>query len=237
MKIPATIVALAACLITFSMTPRATEDDSPIPFKKGIVWVYEGTFFNTDEHRVYKITAEWEMRVVDIQQVEDMQVAVVENLPGRYNPEYQEPHSFIDLVVRDAQGQYFIAPRGALSIDPIPGKPDANRLRAELSYTSIFWVPNPTVGLLFGQEPGYSRTDGWYCWRVMGWRKFDVSTVIKGSPQRYLRRYVIGFYTGPDHQITDFVEGVGIVRSVYVHHGTIIESYIRLKEVRVEKGS
>jgi hypothetical protein len=236
MKRSARIFTVIALIVTFAASIGAMGDDSPIPFQKGVVWVYEGVFFNTDEHSVHKSTAEWEMRVVDVLRVEDMQVAVVENLPGSYNPEYEEPHTFIDLVVRDGKGQYFIAPRGALVKDPNTGLPDAKRLRAELSFNSIIWVPNPRVGLLFGQEPGYNRTDGWYCWRVMGWRKYDLATVIKGSPQSFARRYVLGFYTGPDHQITDFVEGVGIVRSVYVHHGTIIESYVRLQEVKNGNG-
>ena len=37
-----------------------------------------------------------------------------------------------------------------------------------------------------------------------------------------------------DLSMDDFVEGVGLVRHVYVHHGTVIQAYVRLVQMRAD---
>lgn len=233
-QILASIYILAFCSIVI----RAVVNQDPrlFPFQKGTVWAYEGTFFNTKNQRVDKIVSRWEMKVLDIQQQGDMEVALVSGFPGTYDPETKEPETARALVIRNKEGNYYLISATAHPKDSLNAIPAAAIIRMRLTEDNLIWVRKPRVGELFGQGPHYDRNDGMYCWKVMGWRPFDLSKVIKTPPVRSARKYILGYYTNADHVIIDYVEGIGIVSYVYMHHATVRQTYIKLMQIRVENG-
>jgi hypothetical protein len=91
-----------------------------------------------------------------------------------------------------------------------------------------------TVGRKTGQVP--SRDDTWYCWcveqvearapRIRGFRS-----------HRSLKTYRLAYRTCPDHQILEVVPGLGIIRFVYNHHGTVSSADVRLVSFQAPGGS
>lgn len=228
---------LIAALALASLAPRLQQRGEPklFPFQKGEVWVYEGVFFNSDEHSVSKKTVRWEMRALDVKAVGDMEVALVTGFPPAHDPEGKDPRKDRVLIVRDARGRYFLVtpePDTDRWFESIPAEEE---IRGSLSDDGLVWVPGLKVGGIFAQGPDYERDDGFYCWRVLGWRRFDLAAVMESPPERWGRRYVLGYDTGPDRQICDYVPGVGLVRFVYVLHGAVVQDYVRL--VRVSRES
>jgi len=74
-----------------------------------------------------------------------------------------------------------------------------------------------------------------YCWHVESVRKNDLKK-IKGIPANACKtEYKLAYRTGPDHQVMDFVPGVGLTHYVYVHHGSISEMDMKLLEVHLQK--
>ena len=81
------------------------------------------------------------------------------------------------------------------------------------------------VGRKWDQDP--AREDTWYCWCVERAQATGLS--IGGFASRGpLKTYRLAYRTCPDHQLLDIVPGLGIVRFVYNHHGTVASSDVRL---------
>jgi hypothetical protein len=87
------------------------------------------------------------------------------------------------------------------------------------------------VGRAFGQDRdnGDGR-DGLYAWLV------ESETAIADRPPwlplaTEPTRWRLAYRTAPDHQLLDFVPGVGIARYVYAHHGTAASIDVRLSTV------
>src|SRR5262249_49475594 len=86
-----------------------------------------------------------------------------------------------------------------------------------------------TIGKKFGHMDS-PRSN--YYWVVKS-KRLSRLTGIKGvSPLKKWLKYTLLFWTNSDHQIIEFVPGIGIVHSYYVHHGTIHEIDLRLQELR-----
>jgi hypothetical protein len=87
------------------------------------------------------------------------------------------------------------------------------------------------VGRVFGQDRDTDkRGDGLYAWSV------ESRTAVSDHP-RWLAlattpvRWRLAYRTAPDHQLLEFVPGVGVSRYVYAHHGTVANSDVRLSAV------
>ncbi len=81
------------------------------------------------------------------------------------------------------------------------------------------------VGRKWDQDP--AREDTWYCWCVeqVHARGLSIGGFASRGP---LKTYRLAYRTCPDHQLLDIVPGLGIVRYVYNHHGTVISTDARL---------
>jgi hypothetical protein len=230
-------VSILGCFfLSASILATESGEGRLFPIHKGTVWTYEGTVYGTRGNRVHKQTAQWDMRVLDVWQEDGLAVALVTGFPGTFSLESQEPGRAKALIARDRGGRYYLIPE-VPELDRIfETIPAAGAIREWLVADNLIWVPTPSVGDSFGKVPEYTGNDGRYCWRVMGWRAFDVRTVMNNPPHRTARRYILGFYTNPDHVIQDFVEGVGLVRYMYIHHGTVEQTYVKLVRVVLDAG-
>jgi hypothetical protein len=88
-----------------------------------------------------------------------------------------------------------------------------------------------SVGRVFGEDAASGqRSDGLYRWLV------ESKAPVSDHPQ-WLRlaaeplRWRLAYRTAPDHQLLDFVSGVGITRYVYGHHGTVANTDVHLSTV------
>jgi hypothetical protein len=74
------------------------------------------------------------------------------------------------------------------------------------------------------------RTDNLYAWVVE--KIAERRLRIKGLAGRSRRLVaVLAYRTLPDHQVVEIAQGVGVVRYLYEHHGTVASADVRLVEV------
>jgi hypothetical protein len=102
----------------------------------------------------------------------------------------------------------------------------------ELSTRSAVIDSGLAAGRLYGGEPDRGdRPDADYAWHV----EVPIS-IADSAPWRRLALVPMGwriaYRTLPDHEVLDFVPGVGITRYVYSHHGTVADTDVRLVAVR-----
>lgn len=86
-------------------------------------------------------------------------------------------------------------------------------------------------GKEWGHECDFKRTDHRYCYYVKDVKYKDLS-YIKGIGKGTRKIYTISYNILSSHDEIDYVEGIGIIRYEYVHHGTVDEKYIKLVEVK-----
>ena len=88
------------------------------------------------------------------------------------------------------------------------------------------------VGRAYGGAPDRGdRPDGLYVWNV----ESAIPLARRASWSTLAHRangWRLAYRTLPDHELLDFVPGVGITRYVYSHHGTVAETDVRLLAVR-----
>jgi len=204
------------------------------PTKKGTILSYKGTFYETIGRKVQRIDVSWKMKIQDWQKKEKYEITLVSGYPTAYNWELPKGDDGRAFIIRDDKGIYYLLQEKkeiSISFDSIP---DLESIKKYLTWDNVIWQRNLKVGDLFGQEPDYNRTDGFYCWRLMGWRSFQMPAENSSSPTNPTKRYVVGYFTNPDHIIVDYVYKVGVVRYAYVHHGTVCQAYVHL--ISIEDG-
>ncbi len=79
----------------------------------------------------------------------------------------------------------------------------------------------PKIGRHWGEISEVKRNDTMYRWEV------ETKEVVK-VPAGNFMCYRLAYRTNPDHQIIWFCPKVGIVKMQYVHHGTIMNTFIEL---------
>jgi hypothetical protein len=221
-----------ALLLSLAVVQAGERNANLFPTKKGTIWTYEGTFYETVGRKVRRIDVSWQMKVEDWERKENYEIILVTGYPTAYNWELPKSDDGKAFIIRDDEGRYYLLQEKngiPISFDRIP---DLESIRKYLTWDNLIWQRNLKVGDLFGQETGNNRTDGFYCWRLMGWRFFQMPAENSASPANHTKRYIVGYYTNPDHMIVDYVYGVGVVRYVYVHHGTVCQAYVRLVSIK-----
>jgi len=222
----ASILILPALAFELRDFTALVPDSCPIPIEKGIQWVYEGkvewTGIGFGGVKTAKIR--WITEVVDVFKGTNAQAAVVRGFPSElvaYDPG-QIPGFTVLLSLSNrvycfsanAEKQATsLARRYSQVPSSVPG-----------DFEALFQWPLVT-GCKLGQNP--VREDTWYCWCVEQVSKKPIS--VKGfDGNRSQKTYRLAYRTCPDAQFLDVVPGLGIVRFVYNHHGTVASTDVHL---------
>lgn len=235
-------------LLAVFLSSTAYGKDIPLfPFETGAHWVYKGRVqWAEPVSRVKSIIVTWHMKVKSVASWSGYEMALIEGHPGDlpwYDPG-RKPNQYI--LIRDAEGRYYEIRRFEeynggwehLSVD-LKQKHEQNAIMfnsfpafketlAALSRDNMIWDPPPVVGKQFGKDPDSDRTDGFYCWTVLGHRTYHPKYLLGAGSRISSRRHILIYRTNPDHIIIDYVPGIGIARYQYQHHGTVSTVDVRL---------
>ena len=221
------LVSVFASLLLTSCT-RSPQLPAPcsdfFPMGVGTCWEYTGRVKWTPENGgSAEADVTWEIKVLSRQSVGPFDVAIVRGFPSGLAWQAPESCKPVDyLVVRTGQGRYY-------RIEPFDAQKDGGLLSSAKLLTEacteyrLFLFSGMRKGDTWAFDPyDAPRTDGWYQWHV---EKETIAKTAGGAP---VIQYTLAYRTNPDHTITDFAPGIGLVRYQYVHHGTVAECDLRL---------
>ena len=198
----------------------------------GREWIYTGSArWTTDGNRVDSGSVHWVMQCLAVRSRNGLRAALVRGWVHElawYAP--GDRPSFSALIEYRERLYVIDAADSAIAVESI-----AHALRTDpraLSSGSAVIDSGLAAGRLYGGEPDRGdRPDAFYAWHVEG----PVS-VADQAPWRRLALvpsgWRIAYRTRPDHEVLDFVPGIGITRYVYSHHGTVADTDVRLVAVR-----
>jgi hypothetical protein len=204
----------------------STGSFSVLPLAVGARWIYSGKVEWTvpNSAKVERAEIRWVTEVVEIVEGQGRRAAVIRGFPDElawYEPQ-QSPGFCVLLGMHDRM--YRLRAKGERQARALAQRLVGNPDDIPDSAEQLMQLPL-AVGRKWGQDP--ARQDTWYCWCVE--RKQSKKLSIKGmeakGPQTIYR---LAYRTCPDHQFLDLAPGLGIVRYVYCHHGTVASADVRL---------
>ncbi|HEY3379636.1 MAG TPA: hypothetical protein VGL77_19345 [Armatimonadota bacterium] len=201
---------------------------APFPLIKGASWTYRGQLkWTTTAHSVRQAAITWTMEVTDVVHRTPYAAAVIRGfLTDLAWAEPKTPRSD-SLLLWDSNARYYL-----LQGDAVPRilkrlRDQHDRLEGLVDASQQLFAFPLACGQRFGDPALVARPDGWYCWSVE-----DQGTValdgITGVRKGEYPSFRLAFRTNPDHQVLQFVPGVGFSAYSYVHHGTVAEAEFKL---------
>ncbi|MCB9076612.1 MAG: hypothetical protein H6631_03410 [Anaerolineaceae bacterium] len=212
----------AAPTSTLEPTPQPRAD---FPLEKGAMWRYEGTVKWQEGSEVLKDNVTWTMEVIDSIDRLHVKGYLLKGSPldlAWYEPG-KEPGTHVIVQVGT---KYYYGDKTTWS-----RLQDPDDLLLELVTEGDLFLDLPLqANKYFGETAQITRSDFAYFWVVEGEETVSLEQVTGLDSAGELTQYALAFRTLPDHQLVDFVPGVGISHYVYVHHGTVAEADVRLVE-------
>ena len=206
------MLIVAAALLFAGASPP-----SPLGFPDapGTVWHFKAAVQWTPENssQVRSADITWNTSVISKHHSGAATVLVLSGFPtdlAWYEPAMRPR---VTLITTTSEGLYLNTLPDQADIQKaieqaLKGAPEGERIL----------LAHPRVGDCLGGTPG--RDDGRYCWHVE--RKVT---------RRGHTGWEVAYRTNPDHQLLEFVPGVGVTLFEFEHHGTVASARAELTSV------
>ena len=229
-----------ACALWISVPCSLQADSDYFPLEKGNFWIYRGeTKFlrknpDTGKSEPKAEVLTWKMEVVDTITRDHLFAALIKGAP--FDLSWYEPGKVRGdhLIVRAGTATFYFF-TGKEALEAWSKIKDESQSLFDLEKGGELLIDAPLVeGKVYGGELG-NMARGRYCWLVEGEREFNPKRFPAAGKLVNPRDFTLAYRTSPDHQIIDFVPGLGIVGFQYVHHGTLSETDLGLIEFQKAK--
>jgi formylglycine-generating enzyme required for sulfatase activity/murein DD-endopeptidase MepM/ murein hydrolase activator NlpD len=209
------------------------------PLTKGTYWIYSGVVKWQESAKDVEKTLTWKMEVVDTLIYDYLNVAIIKGHPSDldwYGGENQDNYLSHRLIVygsKDGLEKFFlfgVEQVGELATDK---EKAIKRIidNAGPDYNDDLFLELPlTIGKKFGDPEQITRSDNAYCWYVESKDQIQLNNIKGISSPSKMNRYRLVFQTLPDDTTIEYVQGIGITRYAYNHHGTTSETDLKLIE-------
>lgn len=207
------------------------------PILKGTVWVYQGKVkWTSPPDKVHEKDMIWTMEVLETVQRGHVSAAFVKGHPSdlAWYDEDLEPGEY--LILKVGSSKYYMLGQQRAE-DTLKRLRDMDDFLGNLVTDQDMILELPMKkGDVFGESCQITRPDMFYFWFVESVDRVSLDSVkgidcAKGCSEEY-KRYTLTFQSAPDHQIVQFIPGVGISSYSYLHHGTVSEAHLKLTEYR-----
>lgn len=197
-----------------------------LPLEKGERWVYQGSVSWTDVDSAAVESSEitWITEVVEVFHGDEVAAAVVRGFPDElawYEPGQQPGYS----VLLGVGGRLYHVEANSEEEANASARSLASGKQVLPTLDELLLDLPLAVGKRWGGDTG--REDGWYYWNVedLQERRLNVGD-IPGSGA--VEVFTLAYRTCPDHQVIEYSPGIGILRYVYAHHGTVASANVSL---------
>jgi hypothetical protein len=201
------------------------------PLLPGTQWVYRGYVRSHVEGstigRVTGVT--WTMSVERTVERDGISAAVVRGFPSDLDWSAGDAKPRASVLVETRGGKFYLNSQD--NVQPVLDQIDDPKYSLGNLTTDddlVFQLPL-AAGKKFCDEQAMRREDGMYCWVASGPHAAALDHVAGVAPGARAA-FDMEFNTLPDDCEFEFVEGVGITRYEYHHHGTIADTELRLVE-------
>ncbi|HEX3798311.1 MAG TPA: hypothetical protein VH413_06370 [Verrucomicrobiae bacterium] len=198
----------------------------PLPLEKGMQWTYEGKVEWTEANSTVVLTTNvhWVMEVVDVMEQGEVRASVVRGMPEElawYEPK-QQPGFNVLLAISNRVYRILVNSEKE-------GESVGRTLTKDYSKmppTAEEWLALPLAkGQHWGRDT--ERDDNKYCWYVEDGSVKNPKVEGFQADSR-VTSWTLAYRTNPDYQIMEIVDGLGVTRYSYVHHGTVASADVRL---------
>jgi hypothetical protein len=203
-----------------------------VPLDRGRAWTYAGTVRWTDPAtgEVLEQDVRRRMEVVDLIHRPPVTAAVLVGHPrdlvwfqeGRASGRY--------LLVRIGEGPYYLLGAEDAARAEIRLRDPADPLIGLVHGDQLYLDPPLWPGKRFCDPEAVAREDGFYCWVVEASDPVELDGV-EGAPPGLYVRHRVALRTIGEHNLLDFVPGIGLTAFIFGHHGTTSDVDVRLVAV------
>ena len=199
----------------------ADEFDMIFPLAKGNYWVYRGPVESGGSTGTIRKTITWKMEITDVIKRQDISAALVRGFPDDlwWYTEDRKPRD--SLIVQVFPARFYLLGPSEIqkALDAV--RDDRNNLQGLVRESNLFLDFPLVKGKRFGEAELITRTDGFYSWVVNDERQSNLEGIRGVSSRRNRTVYTIREFTVGSHTEFDFVSGVGVVRYMGHHNGTV----------------
>jgi hypothetical protein len=201
------------------------------PLVPGTEWIYRGFVRTFDEYELMgKVTdVTWKMSVVRTFERDGVFAALVRGFPGDLNWSEGQAEPQLSMLIRTDDGKFYLS--SEWNTQPVLERLDDPKYSLRGLVAADDWILQLPLaaGKKFCAEQSMQREDGEYCW-VTGPPHAAELGNVKGIAPGPRTAYEVDYTTHPDETWFEFVDGVGITRYQYRHHGPIAETVLHLIE-------
>jgi hypothetical protein len=231
-------------LVAFSAVLLSSEAwaKQPFPFERGTYWVYAGYIMSGTPDAIVYTNLGNGIRVQSLDSFHrrGIHVALLDGFPTaldwKHAPYWDngiKPDRRNFLVIRKKNGEYVVTSKDADALYAKLSSSDDLRTDIDLlQETEDIWINDrsPALGAKSGDEEAVKREDDRYCWVVNRISKEKLLEVSSINPKEKYDVFSFSFYSSPDHTELDFAPALGIIKYEYIHHGSILEEHVYLRE-------
>jgi len=224
--------AFVLCAVAFNglyATKRPTSTEF-FPFSVGTYWLYKGTvrYEDSEEGMPASTDVTWKMSVERVIRKQGLVAAVVRGYPSDLDWTAGTTEAKPWLILEDEKHRVFLENLGPeFDLSKLSG--DERVFDKFLADDNLFFQWPMKQGAKHCDEESKKRDDGMYCWVVSGLETKKLET-IKGAPPAEQTVYELQYRTMPDDTTVELVQGIGVLRYEYHHHGTTADTELRLVE-------
>ncbi len=234
-KLKSTIVGLTTLCVILAVccdsTGQATNEyDHIFPLIKGAYWIYQGPVESSGSAGSFRKSISWKMEVTDVIERQDIKAAVVKGFPDDlwWYTENKQPDDY--LIVRFFPSRFYLLGQADVKTALDALRDNKNILQGLVKEPQLFLDFPLIEGKRFGETELVTRTDEFYSWVVRSKRQSRLDGVKGVSNTRIWTIYTVSQYTVGSHTEFEFVNGVGIIKYLGHHNGTVSDFDMKLVE-------
>jgi hypothetical protein len=228
------VLACTSLLVFSNFSPQEIPSENDFggifPLNKGTYWIYRGPVESGGATATISKTITWKMEITDVIKRQDITAAVVNGFPDDLWWYTTDTKPCDSLIVQVFPERFYLLQPDKIGKALAALRDDKNNLQGLVRESDLILDFPLVQGKKFGETELITRTDDFYSWVVRDERRSQLDGIKGVSSIRKWTVYTISEFTLGSYTEFDFVSGLGIVRYMGHHNGTVSDFEVKLVE-------